>query len=56
MFICLCVFQKMLLKMTAELVGHFSLSWKQKTALWGAQQEHNLPEHALVTECLTRWG
>lgn len=39
-----------------KLVGHFSHSWKQKTALREAQQEHNLPEHALVTECPTRWG
>ncbi|XP_048094720.1 E3 SUMO-protein ligase ZBED1 isoform X2 [Alosa alosa] len=25
-------------------------------ALKKAQQEHNLPEHSLVTECQTRWG
>ncbi|XP_053170155.1 zinc finger BED domain-containing protein 4-like [Scomber japonicus] len=39
-----------------KMVGHFSHSWKQKTALRRAQQKHNLPEHALVTECPTRWG
>ncbi|XP_034145490.1 zinc finger BED domain-containing protein 4-like [Esox lucius] len=39
-----------------KLVGHFSHSWKQKTALKKAQQEHNLPEHSLITECPTRWG
>ncbi|XP_030235456.1 zinc finger BED domain-containing protein 1-like [Gadus morhua] len=39
-----------------KLVGHFSHSWKQKMALKEAQQEHNLPEHSLITECPTRWG
>ena len=39
-----------------KMMGHFSHSWKQKTALRRAQQKHNLPEHALVTECPTRWG
>ena len=43
----------MLLKMTQELngqqmVGVFSHSWKQKTALKKAQQELNLPEHSLI--------
>lgn len=39
-----------------KLVGHFSHSWKEKMALKKAQQEHHLPEHALITECPTRWG
>lgn len=39
-----------------KLVGHFSHSWKEKVALRKAQQEHNLPEHSLITECPTRWG
>ena len=39
-----------------KLLGHFSHSWKQKMALKEAQQEHNLPEHSLITECPTRWG
>ncbi|CAL9703629.1 unnamed protein product [Knipowitschia caucasica] len=39
-----------------KLVGHFSHSWREKTALKKAQREHNLPEHALITECPTRWG
>lgn len=39
-----------------KLVGHFSHSWKEKKALQKAQQEHNLPDHQLVTECPTRWG
>ncbi|KAJ8356662.1 hypothetical protein SKAU_G00194560 [Synaphobranchus kaupii] len=39
-----------------KLVGHFSHYWKQKVALKEAQQEHNLPEHSLITECATRWG
>lgn len=39
-----------------KLVAHFSHSWKEKKALQKAQQEHNLPDHQLVTECPTRWG
>lgn len=39
-----------------KLVGHFSHSWKEKTALKRAQREHKLPEHSLITECPTRWG
>lgn len=39
-----------------KLVGHFSHSWKEKVALKKAQNEHNLPEHSLITECPTRWG
>ncbi|KAL6465097.1 hypothetical protein MHYP_G00252300 [Metynnis hypsauchen] len=39
-----------------KLVGHFSASWKKKSALTAAQKEFNLPEHSLITECQTRWG
>ncbi|KAJ8342807.1 hypothetical protein SKAU_G00327350 [Synaphobranchus kaupii] len=39
-----------------KLVGHFSHSWKKKAAMTEAQRELNLPEHALITECPTRWG
>lgn len=39
-----------------QLVGVFSHSWKKKSALKKAQQELNLPEHSLITECPTRWG
>ncbi|XP_052456561.1 E3 SUMO-protein ligase ZBED1-like [Carassius gibelio] len=39
-----------------KIVGHFSHSWKKRVALKEAQQELNLPEHAMVTDCSTRWG
>lgn len=39
-----------------KLVGHFSHSWKKKAAITEAQRELKLPEHALITECPTRWG
>ncbi|XP_047674033.1 ceramide transfer protein isoform X2 [Tachysurus fulvidraco] len=39
-----------------KIVGHFSHSWKKRVALREAQRELNLPEHAMVTECSTRWG
>ncbi|XP_060774450.1 E3 SUMO-protein ligase ZBED1-like [Neoarius graeffei] len=39
-----------------QLVGVFTHSWKKKAALKQAQQELNLPEHSLITECPTRWG
>ncbi len=39
-----------------QIVGVFSHSWKKKTALKKAQQELNLPEHSLITECPTRLG
>lgn len=39
-----------------KLVGHFSHSWKKKEALREAQRELNLPEHAMLTDCQTRWG
>lgn len=39
-----------------KLVGHFSHSWKKKVALTEAQEELQLPKHALITECPTRWG
>ncbi|KAL1269060.1 hypothetical protein QQF64_031349 [Cirrhinus molitorella] len=31
-------------------------SWKKKVALNEAQEELQLPKHALITECPTRWG
>ncbi|CAM4735536.1 unnamed protein product [Leuciscus chuanchicus] len=39
-----------------KIVGHFSHRWKKRRALTEAQKELNLSEHALVTECQTRWG
>ncbi|XP_057183056.1 E3 SUMO-protein ligase ZBED1-like [Triplophysa rosa] len=39
-----------------KIVGHFSHSWKKRVALKEAQRELNLPEHAMVTDCSTRWG
>lgn len=39
-----------------KLVGHFSHSWKKEVALTEAQEEFQLPKHALITECPTRWG
>ncbi|XP_059366328.1 zinc finger BED domain-containing protein 4-like [Carassius carassius] len=39
-----------------KIVGHFSHSWKKRVALREAQRELNLPEHAMVTDCATRWG
>ncbi|XP_063075476.1 E3 SUMO-protein ligase ZBED1-like [Engraulis encrasicolus] len=39
-----------------QLVAVFSHSWKKKAALKQAQQELNLPQQSLVTECPTRWG
>lgn len=39
-----------------KIVGHFSHSWKKRVALREAQRELNLPEHAMVTDCSTRWG
>ncbi|XP_033931523.1 E3 SUMO-protein ligase ZBED1-like [Pseudochaenichthys georgianus] len=39
-----------------KLVGHFSHSWKARSALEKAQKELNLPSHSFITECQTRWG
>ena len=39
-----------------KLVCHFSHSWKKRDALNKAQQELQLINHALITECPTRWG
>ncbi|CAM4685940.1 unnamed protein product [Leuciscus chuanchicus] len=39
-----------------KIVGHFSHSWKKRVALREAQRELDLPEHAMVTDCSTRWG
>ncbi|XP_033498677.1 E3 SUMO-protein ligase ZBED1-like isoform X2 [Epinephelus lanceolatus] len=39
-----------------KLVGHFSHSWRKREALREAQRELNLPQHAMVTDCQTRWG
>ncbi|RXN32801.1 zinc finger BED domain-containing 1-like protein [Labeo rohita] len=39
-----------------KLVGHFSHSWKKKMMLAEAQEELQLPQHALITSCPTRWG
>ena len=39
-----------------KLVSSFSYSWRRKRELAQAQKELKLPEHALKTECPTRWG
>jgi len=39
-----------------KIVGHFSHSWKKKMMLAEAQEELQLPQHALITSWLTRWG
>ncbi|XP_063730327.1 E3 SUMO-protein ligase ZBED1-like isoform X1 [Eleginops maclovinus] len=39
-----------------QLVAVFTHSWKKKAALKQAQQDLNLPQQSLVTECPTRWG
>lgn len=39
-----------------KLVSTFSHSWNKKQSLTQAQQELNLPNHHLVTDCQTRWG
>ena len=39
-----------------QLVAVFSHSWKKKAELKQAQQDLNLPQQSLVTECPTRWG
>lgn len=39
-----------------KIVGHFSHSWKKKMMLAEAQEELQLPQHALITSCPTRWG
>lgn len=35
---------------------HFSHSWEKSLALWEAQRELNLPEHAMVTDRSIQWG
>ncbi|XP_057213823.1 E3 SUMO-protein ligase ZBED1-like [Triplophysa rosa] len=39
-----------------KLVGHFSHSWKARSALEKVQKELNLPAHSLISECQKRWG
>ena len=39
-----------------KLVCTFSHSWKKRHELASAQQELELPQHSLVTDCVTRWG
>ncbi|KAG9280417.1 zinc finger BED domain-containing protein 1-like [Astyanax mexicanus] len=39
-----------------SVIGTFSHSWQKKRALLKAQQELQLPEHSLITDCATRWG
>lgn len=38
-----------------KLVSSFSCSWQCKKQLVEAQRELKFPEHALKTECPTRW-
>lgn len=42
--------------MCKKVVAAFSYSWKKKRDMAAAQEEHNLPQHKLVTESPTRWG
>lgn len=44
------------IKACKRITTHFSHSFKQRKALKAAQQELNLPQHSLVTDCETRWG
>lgn len=37
-------------------VGAFSHSWKRKRDMTELQEKYDLPKHALITECSTRWG
>lgn len=39
-----------------KLVGSFSHSWKKQRNLSKAQVELGLPQHSLITDCVTRWG
>ena len=39
-----------------KVVQHFAHSWKQRRCLTEAQITKQLPQHTLVTDCLTRWG
>ncbi|XP_038161489.1 E3 SUMO-protein ligase ZBED1-like [Cyprinodon tularosa] len=39
-----------------QLVAVFSHSWKKKATLKQAQEDLNLPQQSMVTECPTRWG
>ena len=39
-----------------KLVSTFSHSWKKKRDLNKAQSDLGLPQHSLVTDCVTRWG
>lgn len=39
-----------------QQVAVFTHSWKKKAALKKAQQELNLPNPSLITECPTRWA
>ncbi|CAG5073901.1 Similar to ZBED1: E3 SUMO-protein ligase ZBED1 (Homo sapiens) [Cotesia congregata] len=48
-------FKKHLQKVSA-IVGHFKHSNKATKALSDAQKEHNLPDHCLISYCVTRWN
>ena len=39
-----------------KLVELFAHSWKKKRELCEAQLQLNLPNHSLVSDCVTRWG
>ena len=39
-----------------KVVQHFAHSWKKRRSLTEAQITKGLPQHALVTDCPTRWG
>ena len=39
-----------------KIVSTFSISWKRRRELSKAQQNLNLPEHSLISDCRTRWG
>lgn len=48
-------FQAYLQKVSA-IVGHFKHSYKATNALKDAQKLHNLPDHSLISYCVTRWN
>ena len=39
-----------------KITSAFSMSWKRRRDLAQAQIELKLPQHSLITDCVTRWG
>ncbi|XP_044581913.1 E3 SUMO-protein ligase ZBED1-like [Cotesia glomerata] len=44
------------LQKVSAIVGHFKHSYKATKALKDAQKLHNLPDHSLISYCVTRWN